>query len=259
MRQWNVLFKIEVLENWRNFKWIWVPLVFILFSLMDPLSTYYLPQIIDAVGGMPEGAVFEMPETSPSAALMMSLSQLSMLGTAIIILMLMGMVAAEQKSGVAELVLVKPVSYFAFISAKWVAALLLVWTSLILGLIASWYYVVLLFGDISFFDLLAVILFYGLWLTLVVSVVTFFSTLVRIPGLAAFFSIALFVLMSIIYQIFNHVLKWMPNAISSYLGEMLSEGSMPGDLWGTALVTLLLSGGFVVAAVFVLRNKELAG
>ncbi|MDY0407538.1 hypothetical protein [Paracerasibacillus soli] len=58
--QWLILLQKEMVENWRNFKWIWVPLVFILLAIMDPISTYYLPQILEAVGGLPEGAVFEI-------------------------------------------------------------------------------------------------------------------------------------------------------------------------------------------------------
>lgn len=257
--QWLVLFKKEVIENWRNFKWVWVPLVFILLSVMDLLSTYYLPQIIDAVGGMPEGAVFEIPETSPAEAIMMSLDQLSMMGTAVIVLMSMGTIASERKSGVAELVLVKPVSYTAYVSAKWTAVLLLAWVSLIAGLLASWYYVILLFGDISFAQITAIIFFFGLWMSLVVSVNIFFSALVRVPGLAAFLSIALLVIMRIMYQIFNHILKWMPNAISSYLGEMLAEGTIPVGLWGAGCITIALIGIFLMASVLVLRNKEMAG
>lgn len=75
--QWMTLFQKELLENWRNKKWIWVPLVMILISIMDPLTTYYLPQIIDSVGGVPEGTTFELPEFAPPEVMMMSLSQLS--------------------------------------------------------------------------------------------------------------------------------------------------------------------------------------
>ena len=39
----TVLLRKEGLENWRNKKWIWVPLVFILLAIMDPITNYYLP------------------------------------------------------------------------------------------------------------------------------------------------------------------------------------------------------------------------
>src|SRR5699024_9883536 len=106
-----------------NKKWIWVPLVFILLAIIDPISNYYMPQIIDSIGGMPEGAVFEIPELSSAEVILMTLGQLSSLGVLVIILMSMGTIAGERKSGVIELILVKPVSYQHYITAKWAALL----------------------------------------------------------------------------------------------------------------------------------------
>ncbi|GAE95391.1 hypothetical protein JCM21714_4624 [Gracilibacillus boraciitolerans JCM 21714] len=95
--QWFTIFKKEILEDWRNFKWIWVPLVFIVICIMDPLSTYYLPQIIDAVGGMPEGAVFEVPAVQPEQAIMMSLAELSMFGVLVIVAISMAVIAGGRE------------------------------------------------------------------------------------------------------------------------------------------------------------------
>ncbi|MRH44640.1 ABC transporter permease subunit [Aquibacillus halophilus] len=256
--QWKTIFKKEMLEYWRNFKWVWVPLVFILIAIMDPISTYYLPKILDAVGGLPDGAVFEMPEITPVAALMMSLSELSMFGVLVIVLMSMGLIAGERKSGVAELVLVKPVGYFTYISSKWGATLLLVWTSLIIGLLTSWYYVNLLYGDISFGALIQVIFFYGLWLTLVISITTFFNTLFKTPGIVGFLSIATIIVMSIFNQIFSHKITWFPNNLSSHIGDMLDSGSTSGELWGTALVTIIIIVALLFASLLAFRGKEMA-
>src|SRR5690625_2902426 len=128
--QWKTLFKKEVLENWRNYKWVWVPLVLILLAIMDPITTYYLPLIIDSVGGLPEGAVLEMPTPLPEDVIMMSLGQLSSLGVLIIVLMMMGTISGEIKSGVSELILVKPISYLNYITSKWASFLCMVWISL---------------------------------------------------------------------------------------------------------------------------------
>ncbi|WP_077624345.1 ABC transporter permease [Sediminibacillus massiliensis] len=256
--QWITILKKEMLENWRNIKWIWVPLVFVVLSIMDPLSTYYLPQILESVGGLPEGSVFEIPETAPEDALMMSLSQLSFIGVAIVVLISRGMIAGERKSGVAELVLVKPVSYLTYISGKWTAQLALVLTSLFAGLLSSWYYVNLLFGDLSFLSFIRVFCFYGLWMMLVLTVTTFFSALFRSPGLVAFVSLATLAVMSVVKSIFSHILTWYPNNISAQIRDMLAQGSVPEDLWGTSIVTILLIIVLMTAALFVFKGKEMA-
>lgn len=256
--QWTTIFKKEMLEYWRNVKWIWVPLVFILLSIMDPITTYYLPQIIESVGGMPEGATFTMPELPPADAFMLSLSQLSMLGVAVVVLMSMGLISGERKSGVTELVLVKPVRYFNYISAKWAATLVLVLSSLIVGLLSSWYYVNLLFGKLTLGELIQTICFYGLWMALVVTINTFFNTLFKTPGLVGGLTIITLMVMGILNQIFNHAWTWFPNQISSYIRQSLHSGEIPSELWGTSIVTIAVIIGLLIASLFTFRNREMA-
>jgi ABC-2 type transport system permease protein len=256
--QWMTIFQKELLENWRNKKWIWVPLVMILLSIMDPLTTYYLPQIIDSVGGLPEGTVYEIPEMEPAQVIMMSLSQLSSLGVLVVVLILMGTIAGERKSGVSELVLVKPVSYMHYISAKWVSYLLLVWVSLFLGLLVSWYYINILFGTLTFAEFLTVFFFYGMWLTLVVSLTIFYNTVFKSGGLVAFFTILTIMVMSIITQIFQHILDWSPNNLSSYILESLTSGEISNDLLATAGIALLLSVLLLLLSGLIFKRKEMA-
>jgi len=258
MMQWVTILKKEMLEYWRNFKWIWVPIVFILFAIMDPLSTYYLPKIIETVGGMPEGAVFEMPEVPPNAALMMSLNEFSMFGVLVIILISMGLIAGERKSGVAELVLVKPVGYFTYISSKWFSTLFLMWISYVIGMLTSWYYVNLLFGEISFGTLMKVVVFYGLWLTLVLTITIFFNTLFKTPGIVGFVTIATMIVMFIFNQIFSNKITWFPNNLSKHIVEMLETGTMSTELWGTSAIIVVITVILLFSSYFTFRNKEKA-
>src|SRR5690625_4798729 len=145
MRQWQTLVKKELLGNFRDRKWIWVPIVLILLAVMDPVSNYYLPQILDAVGGLPDGAIFEMPQVTGIDAITMSISQLSSLGILIFVLISMGTIAGERKSGIAELILVKPISYTAYIMSKWTALLALVLVSYIVSMLFAWYYIGMLY------------------------------------------------------------------------------------------------------------------
>lgn len=77
MMQWMTLFHKELLENWRNRKWIWVPMVMMLLTIMDPLSYYFLPEIIDLTGGVPEGTILDVPTLTTNEVVMMSLGSLS--------------------------------------------------------------------------------------------------------------------------------------------------------------------------------------
>ncbi|MGI8314883.1 ABC transporter permease [Halobacillus mangrovi] len=256
--QWMTLFRKELLESWRNFKWIWVPLVFILLSIIDPLSTYYLPQILESTGGLPEGATIDIPTPPPNQVFLMSISQLNMLGVLVIALISMGTIAGERKSGVAELILVKPVSYFSYVTAKWTAYVLLVLVALLFGLLASWYYVNLLFGDVSFADLTSTFGLFGIWLAFLLTISIFMNALTKSPGLVLFYTMATLIILSTLSSAFSHLVEWSPAMISTYLRAMVTTGNTPNELWGTLTVTIGLMILLLVSAAFTLKRKEIA-
>ncbi|MBU5468156.1 ABC transporter permease [Virgibacillus sp. MSJ-26] len=257
MTQWLTLFRKEMSEYWRNLKWIWVPLVIILLAIMDPITSYYLPQIIELSGDLPEGSTFDLPTPSPPEAIMMSLSQLSSLGALILILISMGSISGEQQTGITEMILVKPVSFANYVLAKWAALVLLIWVSLILGILASWYYTNILFGSLSFISFIQIVCFYGLWLTLVATISIFYNTLVKSPGFVAFLTISTLMVMSIITQLFGSHLKWSPNNLSNHINEMLIFNEVSISLIATALVTLCLIVILLIGSFSIFKTKEL--
>ena len=257
--QWMTIFKKELLGDWRSMKWIWVPLVFILLCIMDPLTTYYLPKIIEAVGGMPDGASLEgFTDIPPMEAIMMSLTELSMFGSLLIAAITMSVIAGERKSGVAELVLVKPVSYFSYITSKWAAKLFLIFVSYSLGMLASWYYVDLLFGTFTAEEFFGLFLFYFVWLIFVISAAVFYNTIFKRPGVVLAASLGTYIGLSALSQIFANRAPWFPNSISSHIRTMLASGEIPSDLWIAAGVTLGVSIILLIVSNFTLQKAELA-
>ncbi|MFC3039229.1 ABC transporter permease [Virgibacillus xinjiangensis] len=258
MSQWLTLFQKEMLENWRNKKWIWVPLVILLIAVMDPITNYYMPVIIESVGGLPEGASIQLPEYTPPDVVLMSLGQLSSLGVLVLVLMSMGAISGERKSGIAEMVLVKPVSHLSYITAKWASLLLLVWTSLFLGMLASWYYINILFGSLAWTDFLLIVFFYGLWLTLVISLSIFYNSLLKTPGLVAACTILTIMLMSLITRIFETYLTWSPSRMTSHIHDMLVTGDVTSDLLLTGLITITVCAALLAGSIAAFRTRELA-
>src|SRR5699024_1854561 len=113
---------------------IWVPLVFILICIMDPISYYYLPEIMDTVGGVPEGMEFDIPDMTGAEMVIVSIGQLSMFGVLVTILVAMGTIASERKLGITDIILVKPIKSVNFITTKWLSHTLLIIVALFIGL-----------------------------------------------------------------------------------------------------------------------------
>jgi len=257
MIQWLTLLQKEILEMWRNFKWVWVPITFILLGVMEPLTSYYMPQIIDSIGGLPEGAEIIIPTPSAAEVLVQGLSQYTTLGVLIIVLSSMGIIAGERKSGVAAMILVKPVAYQSYVTAKWVGSLLLVWFSFFIGYLTTWYYTGQLFGWIPIVEFFQSYFFYGLWLTVILTITVFFSSCLTAPSMIGFLSVALVLVISIVSSTLSHLLEWSPAQLTSYANSVLLSGkisvdTLPASLIATAIIILLL-----IFSVFIFKKKEL--
>jgi ABC-2 type transport system permease protein len=257
MSQWLTLFQKEIVEMWRNFKWIWVPITFILLGVSKPVTTYFTPQILKSVG-VPKGAKIELPMPSAPEVLIQSLSQYTSFGVLIIVLTAMGIIAAERKSGVAAMILVKPVSYPSFVTAKWTGALLLAWLSFFVGYLASWYYTGVLFDWVPLGDFFQSFFIYGLWLTVVLTITLFFSSALLSPGAAGFLSLAATIIVSLVSSTLSNVLEWSPSQLTGYADQILLSKGISDDLLPASLLSVVIIIVLLIVSVVVFRKKELA-
>ncbi|WP_188207306.1 ABC transporter permease [Alkalibacillus aidingensis] len=255
--QWTTIFKKELLENWRNFKWIWVPIVFILFAIMDPLTAYFLPRILETVGGLPEGATIDFPMPSVAEAMMMSFNQLGMIGVLITIVISMGLVSSELKSGVYELILSKPVSYTNYITAKFTSILLLVSVALLASILVAWYYINILFGSISFTQILISTFFFIIYFMLILGIVMLFNTFFKSQGMVAFLSIVTIIAINAITSIYSHVLTWSPGLISDYIGVYFYSGEIETETWFSLAIAIILTIICLMIAITTLKNRAI--
>ncbi|MCH1625165.1 ABC transporter permease [Fredinandcohnia quinoae] len=255
MSQWIVLFKKEWLEMIRNYKMLWMPLVFILLGIMQPVSSYYLPEILDKAGNLPEGAVFEIPLPTPSEVIVSTLGQYSQIGILVLALAFMGIVVAERNSGVSEIILVKPVSFFNYITAKWVSIAIITIGSFLLGMFASWYYTELLIGEVVFIDFLKGSLVYGLWLLFLVTVILLLSTVLKNSGLVAFLTILVAIALSGITSLFSKWMLWSPARLSTHASQLILTGSPDNSFILVFIITALLIIGFISLAIYFFSKK----
>lgn len=253
--QWKVLLQKELLENWRNYKWLWVPIVIIIITIMNPVMNYFLPEIIESFGNLPEGAIIELPQPSITEAVMMSFEQLNSLGVLIFILISMGTIAKEKEQGIVELILTKPVAIKNYVIAKWLAWNLLVWGSLMIGFLINWYYIEVLYGSLSFMTVLQMIFFYGLWLSFIITLVIFYNTCFTNQGAIAFITILTILLMFGIGTIFSKSLIWSPHNIIDYIHTLLIQKKIPTDLIKTSVITIITTSLLLIAAIFNLKRQ----
>lgn len=197
MNQFTILMQKEWRENIRNYKIYWLPAVFILLGITEPVVNFFMPQILEASGGLPEGAVFEFPVPTPEQMLIAVMGQFQTIGMAVLILAYMGTVAGERKSGTATLLYVRPLSFPFYFLSKWLTASAISLASVWLGFLAGYYYTFLFFDRVEWTNLLQMVGTYSVWVLLIVSIVVAASAAMPNSGLAGAVAFAIYLLLQV--------------------------------------------------------------
>ncbi|WP_156321354.1 ABC transporter permease [Halolactibacillus sp. JCM 19043] len=191
---------------------------------------------------------FEIPAVPASEAFGLSLSELSMFGVLITILLTASSISQERQTGVSELLLVKPINASHYIGSKALAKMVVFTGALIISLLFSWYYVSILFGSLSVIYMMLAIIFYSCWFIFVISLTLTYAAVIRQQYMIVGATILTLAAGSIINGIFHHKIPWFYNNLSSLIVKMLQTGAVStnlllniGLLLATSIALLLLS------------------
>jgi len=238
MKDLLVLFQKEWRENTRNYKILWIPLIFVFFGITEPVTNHYLPQILEAVGNIPEGAMFPFPELTAAQILMSTMGQYQFIGMLVLVLGFMGTISRERKNGTGTLLYVRPISFFNYFLSKWKVVSIIALGSVWLGLLTSWYYTELLFGNVPASNFFAFAGTYSVWILFVVTVVLAASAWLPTGG-AAGVSLALVLVIQIIDSLLGTYWTVSPWKISTYATQWLTGSPNMGDFWWSMAVTII--------------------
>lgn len=257
----------ELRELARSHKLVFVPLVFALLAIGQPVSYKLMPKLLAAASNLPKGTVIQIPTPGTGEIVASVLGQVGQLGLLLLVLVAMGSVAGERQSGVAATVLTKPVYRGAYLSAKVVAFGLLAAFSLALGLGLGGYYTQVLFEPVNWAGVWHGYALYLPNLLLAVAITIAFSALLPSPVAAAGAALAVYIGLSTVPAYLGAFARQAyPGSLTRYavraiIGLPLKDshvGSLtfPGaSLPVTAVLALALI--FVVLGWLGLRRQEI--
>ncbi len=249
-----VLFQKEWRENTRNFKIVWIPLIFIFFGITEPVTNYYLPQILEAVGNIPEGAMFPFPEFTPAQILMSTMGQYQFIGMLVLVLGFMGTISRERKNGTGTLIYVRPISFLSYFLSKWKVVSIIALGSVWLGLLAAWYYTELLFGNVPASDFFAFAGTYSVWILFVISIVLAASAWLPTGG-AAGVSLVLVLIIQIVDSLLGTYWTISPWKLSTYATQWLAGSPDVSNFWWSMTVTILAIIALVAFGVWMSKRN----
>jgi ABC-2 type transport system permease protein len=252
-----IIYKKEMLEFTRSSKWIWLPIVFTLIGIMQPITSYYMPQILDAAGNMPEGTIIKIPTPSGAEVLLKTLSQYSTIGILLIVISAMGSISNEKNTGSITSTMVRPVSYFTFFISKWFAQVTIISASIGIGYGLTWYYTNLLFSNVSFKNFIESCVIYFIYVLFIISVTMCFGSVFRKNGAIVGSSFLLITALAIVNGIFEKQMKWSPSNLMNQVGSILMDNKYLDTLALNLTTSLLIIFGIIFVSIFTLQKQEL--
>ncbi|TYP68618.1 ABC transporter permease [Paenibacillus methanolicus] len=249
MTVWWVLVRKEWRELLRSYKLLWVPAVFLLLGGSQPVAMYFMPEIIARSGGMPAGALIEIPTPQAFEVLAQTLQQFGLLGLLVLALAGMGAVSGERIAGTAIMTLVKPVSPTAYVTSKWAALLSLTSIAVAAGYGAALYYTSALFGSVSWKDALLALIIFMIWTCVLITMTLALSAFLGSGAAAAFVSLAAAVVVVLLTGAFPDELHWSPGALPGLASRVLAGEGWPAYGWAPLIAAISLLFVSLAAAV----------
>ncbi|SEG72053.1 ABC transporter permease [Paenibacillus sp. UNC499MF] len=241
MTAFQVLVKKEGIQLIRELKVIWLPIVFILLGMTQPLVTYYLPSILGALGsgkGITIDPVLSAQQGGEVLAGTLG-SQFDQLGLIILAISMMGIIQTEKGSGMLAFILTRPVTVRSYLTGKIATHYSMAAFSVSIGYFVSYLYVTFLYTKVPFSLMIASLLLYLVWILFVTSFITMLSALFNTQSMIALLAIVLLIGFRMLAGISPLIDLINPASMSKLAMEMLINGSVPSGTLAHTLVTLL--------------------
>lgn len=254
MKNYVTLLQKELMESFRNGKWIWLPIAFMIIGITQPITTYYMPQILESAGNLPKGTVIEIPTPSGAEVLASTLSQYGTIGSLLFVLATMSVIANERQNGALTLVMVRPVTSIQYIASKWTGQVLIALTSLLLSYGLTFYYTNLLFDPVKWEYLITSFLIYSLWIIFILSVTILAGTFIKSASGIAGISILLVGGLSVISNLFTKFTMWSPTNLRTHASAILMDGKLMDNSITVIVTTIGLS--FLILLLATIRFQQ---
>jgi ABC-2 type transport system permease protein len=242
----------EILRTWR----IWVlPGMLLFFALTGPILAKFTPQIVGAVGGSELAGVMKaLPTPTHFDAYAQWAKNLTQIALIAIIIVYGALVSSERKSGTAILVLTKPVSRAAFVTAKAVVHSVFLALTVVAGTLVTWGGTALVFGTAPGGPLWSSAMAWLAFGVLFIAIMTLLSSLLSSQAGAAGIGLGVFAVLSV-SALWAPLAKYSPAGLTS-AAMSLAVGRQSAILW-PVVVSLVLAVILVATAALAFRTREL--
>ncbi len=247
------VFRKEMQEQWRTYRFLIVVAVFAAFGLASPLFARFTPEMLKAIPGVPAGLLAVIPAPTITDAITQYVKNMSQFGILLALLVTMGVVVQEKERGTAAFFLTRPVSRETFLLAKFAALAIVFIIGLALAAIGCWYYTLVLFAPLAWGPFLALNGLMLLVFLVYMALALLASTVARTNGVAVGLAfVALILLLGI--GALPSIGEFSPSRLFSW-GETLMMGGK-ASAWPAFGISLGIIVAALLAACLIFRRQE---
>lgn len=234
----TAIFKQEWRESWANKRLIWIPIALMLLASMQPLTLYFLPDILASGGNLPDGAVIEIPTPTPEEVLISVSEQLRQIGLLVVLLSAMHTFSHERTNGTLAWLKSLQIPTSRIVISKWAHYMCLTMGGILLAQTAAAYYTVILFDAFDWIDFLISTILLICHFVVQLSIFFLIAAMLESGVVAVILTLGLHFVMSLIIGWVD--LDWMPwmlGPLSS--GVLLTEVDLMWPLITGMLIVIL--------------------
>jgi ABC-2 type transport system permease protein len=247
------VFRKEMTEQWRTYRFLIVAAVLTAFGLASPLLAKFTPEMLGAIPSMPPEILAAIPAATVADAVGQYIKNMSQFGILLALLMTMGVVVQEKERGTAAFFLTRPVSRETFLLAKFTAWVVTFVVSLGLAALGCWYYTLILFEPLPWGAFLAL---NGLMLVVFLvytALGLLSSTLAHSQGVAVGLAFLTLILVGGVGAI-PVISGYAPGKLFGWGASLLLGGGEAG--WAALWVSLGILAAALALAILVFRRQE---
>jgi len=247
------VFRKEMTEQWRTYRFLIVAAVFTAFGLASPLLAKFTPEMLKSIPDVPPELLAVIPPATVVDAVAQYIKNMSQFGILLALLMAMGVVVQEKERGTAAFFLTRPVSRETFLLAKFTALTVMFLASQSLAAVGCWYYTQVLFEPLAWGPFLAL---NGLMLVVFLvylSLALLASTIARSNAAAAGLAFLALVLVGGVGSL-PRIGDYFPGKLFGWGAAQMFGSADPA--WGALAVSLGIVVAALLVAVLVLRRQE---
>ncbi|QMS84850.1 ABC transporter permease [Candidatus Xianfuyuplasma coldseepsis] len=231
--------------------------VFVLFSILSPLTAKYIGEILEALTG---GTDIQIDFGTPTVytAYEQYISDLFETIFFVVLFVSVSIFIRDKSKGLAALIFSKPINRTKYVLSKYLAFMIMITISTFIGYLLFTYYTYFLFDEIFFAKGLAMMSLYLLYLAFISAIAMFFATITKnyLPAISLTFGV--YILISI-FTIFGDVpvFEVLPGMLVNSIVGVLYEVNETGVFVWNIIVTVLFTLGFLGLSVWKVQKLDI--